>query len=83
MRRRALITSLAGAVVAAPAAGEQSKPCRIPTGPRDGYFPNVVLTSHEGEKARFYDDLMRGRIVVVNFMYTTCDGRCPLYTTNL
>jgi protein SCO1/2 len=41
------------------------------------------LTTHENEKARFYEDLLRGRTVIMNFMYTRCDGRCPLYTANL
>ena len=82
MQRRALITTLAG-LAALPARADQAKPCRTPTGPRHGYFPNVVLTTHDNEKARFYDDLVRGKTVVFSFMYTTCDGRCPLYTANL
>ncbi len=58
--------------------------CAAPRrGPRADYFPNVVLTTHENERARFYDDLLRGRTVILNFMYTTCEGRCPLYTANL
>ena len=77
MQRRALITALL------PGRTDQPMPCRALTGPRDGYFPNVVLTTHDNEKARFYDDLVRGRVVVFSFMYTTCDGRCPLYTENL
>ncbi len=77
MQRRALIKALL------PGRADQPIPCRAPAGPRDGYFPNVVLTTHDNEKARFYDDLVRGKVVVFNFMYTTCDGRCPLYTANL
>src|SRR5213594_869396 len=51
---------------------------------RDRYFPNVVLTTHEGRPVRFYDDLLKDRIVTINFMYTQCeDGRCPLTTANL
>ena len=38
------------------------------------HFPNVVLTTHRGEKVRFYDDLLKGKVVVINFMFTTCDG---------
>ncbi len=84
MRRRALITSLAGGFAALPgAAADRPEPCRTPAGPRDGYFPNVILTTHDNEKARFYDDLVRGKTVMFSFMYTTCDGRCPLYTSNL
>lgn len=83
MQRRALMSAFAGVVAATPGSAEQTKPCRTPTGPRDGYLPNVVLTTHENEKVRFYDDLVRGKLVVFSFMYTTCEGRCPLYTSNL
>ena len=50
---------------------------------RDRYFPNVVLTTHEGKKVRFYDDLLKDKIVVLNFMYTSCEGVCPVITANL
>ena len=39
------------------------------------HLPNVVLTTHEGESVRFYDDLIKGKIVAINFMYTTCEER--------
>ncbi len=38
------------------------------------YFPNIELTTHEGEKVRFYDDVIYDRTVLIHFMYTTCDG---------
>ncbi len=38
------------------------------------YLPNVELITHRNEKVRFYDDLVKGKIVVINFMYTTCRG---------
>src|SRR5215217_9284309 len=46
-------------------------------------FPNVTLTTHNGEKVRFYDDLIKDKIVIINFMYVKCDGKCPGTTTNL
>ena len=52
-------------------------------GPRAGYFPNVVLRTHEGKSVRFYDDLIKGKIVVINFMYANCIGICPAMTMNL
>ncbi len=36
------------------------------------YFPNVELTTHNGQRVRFYDDLIKGKVVVINFMYTAC-----------
>ncbi|HEX6829570.1 MAG TPA: SCO family protein [Burkholderiales bacterium] len=50
---------------------------------RGNYFPNVELTTHENRKVRFYDDLLKDRIVVINFMYTGCGDVCPLVTANL
>ncbi|MFT4540871.1 MAG: cytochrome oxidase Cu insertion factor (SCO1/SenC/PrrC family) [Planctomycetota bacterium] len=37
-------------------------------------FPNVRLQSHDGEEFAFYDDLIKGKIVALNFMYTSCKG---------
>ncbi len=38
-------------------------------------FPNVVLKTHEGRNVRFYDDLLKGKIVLINFFYVTCSER--------
>jgi len=46
-------------------------------------FPNVVLTTHEGKKVKFYDDLIKNKIVVFNFMYAKCEGVCPGVTMNM
>jgi len=50
---------------------------------RERYFPNVTLTTHEGKSVRLYDDLVKDKIVVMNFMYTSCGNVCPLVTENL
>jgi protein SCO1/2 len=50
---------------------------------RDRYFPNVLLTTHEGRKVRLYDDLIKDKIVLINFMYAKCEGICPGITSNL
>lgn len=44
---------------------------------RAGYFPNVVLRTHENQAVRFYDDLLKEKVVVINFMYASCEGRSP------
>jgi protein SCO1/2 len=46
-------------------------------------FPNVTLTTHEGRKVKFYDDLLKDKIVIINFMYVKCEGSCPGTTANL
>ncbi len=50
---------------------------------RQRHFPNVTLTTHEGKKVRFYDDLIKDKIVIINFMYSRCDGVCLPVTGNL
>jgi protein SCO1/2 len=47
------------------------------------YFPNVELTTHEGKKVRFFDDLIEGKVVCINFIYTSCPDACPLETARL
>lgn len=50
---------------------------------QSSYFPNVWLDSHEGKRVRFYDDLVRGKIAVINFMFVQCGDICPTMTANL
>ena len=47
------------------------------------YFPNVTLTTQDGVDVHFYDDLVKGKIVAVNLIYTTCKYACPLETARL
>ncbi len=47
------------------------------------YFPNVPLVTHEGKSVRFFDDLIRDKVVVINFIYTNCPDSCPLETARL
>jgi protein SCO1/2 len=47
------------------------------------YFPNVALTTHEGKTVRFYEDLLKGKSVAINVIFTTCKDVCPLETANL
>lgn len=46
-------------------------------------FPNVELTTQDGKKVRFYDDLIKGKVVAIELMYTTCRYNCPLETARL
>lgn len=46
-------------------------------------FPNVTLYTHEGQAVKFYDDLIRGKVVTFNMMYAQCERSCPVSTANL
>lgn len=47
------------------------------------HLPNVPLVSHEGKEVQFYDDLLKDKIVSINFFYANCDEICPLVSANL
>jgi protein SCO1/2 len=77
-----------GAVVArgeTPSPAAEATPANIASRDkiRERHFPNVQLVTHEGKKVRFFDDLIKDKIVVINFMYSKCEGICPGITTNL
>ncbi|MFL5270548.1 MAG: hypothetical protein ACJ79E_00550, partial [Anaeromyxobacteraceae bacterium] len=42
-------------------AGARAAPAGSPWG--ENYFPNVELVTQDGEKVRFYDDLVRNKLV--------------------
>jgi protein SCO1/2 len=79
-RRTAFKNALA--LLAAGAAAPAAR--RAGAAPAPQYFPNVSVTTHDGRTARFYEDLIKGRVVLLNFFYIHClDGQCPLQTANL
>jgi protein SCO1 len=47
------------------------------------YFPNVELISQDGQPLRFYDDLVKGKAVAINVIYTRCKDECPLETARM
>ncbi|HEV7892337.1 MAG TPA: SCO family protein [Pyrinomonadaceae bacterium] len=40
-------------------------------------IPDVELLDQNGNKVRFYSDLVKGKTVAVNFIFTTCTTICP------
>ena len=47
------------------------------------YFPNIPLITHDGTHVHFYDDLIKDKVVAINFIYTSCQDSCPLETARL
>ena len=47
------------------------------------FFPNVSLVTHEGKTVRFFDDLIKDKVVMINMMYATCTDSCSLVTAQL
>ncbi|WP_026355161.1 SCO family protein [Massilia niastensis] len=81
MDRRLLLAVMGGVAYGATAdrllAATESKLAPHP------YLPNPVLVDQTGKSVRFYTDLLEGKVVVINMMYTVCTGICPLNTARL
>jgi len=50
---------------------------------RKRYFPDVFLRNQNNERVRFYDDLIKGKVVTINFFFAECQDICPLIMSNL
>ncbi len=50
---------------------------------QEQHLPNLPLISHEGKRVMFYDDLVKDKVVGLNFFFANCDEICPLVTANL
>jgi protein SCO1/2 len=47
------------------------------------YFTDVSLVNQDGEAMRLYSDLLRGKVVVIDFFFATCQGTCLPMNRNL
>ena len=58
----------------------------VPAGSRAqiaSHLPNVEFRTQHNRRVKFYDDLVKDKKVLINFMYTECSGTCPRTTANL
>ena len=51
--------------------------------PAHKYFTDVLLLNQNGEKMRFYSDLLQGKVVIINSFFATCQGSCLPLNRNL
>src|SRR5262249_46078423 len=78
MRRMILLTAVTAAALLASAASRgQNRPWG------EGYIPNLPVITQDGKTVRFYDDLVKGKIVIISFIYTSCTDICPITTARL
>ena len=56
-----------------------AKPKRDP----QAYFTDRELFTQDGRKVRFYSDVLKGRLVVINTIFTNCEDACPLITAQM
>lgn len=62
-----------------------SKTTAAPAGSPWGanYFPNAQLITQEGKTVRFYEDLLKNKVVAIELFYTNCKYNCPLETARM
>lgn len=47
------------------------------------YFTNLEVVTQDGETVRFYEDLIKGKLVVISFIFTSCTDFCPINTARM
>lgn len=72
------ITIMMLALMVAPASNAEDEVERA-----RGYFSNLELINQDGETVRFFDDVLKDKVVVISFIFTNCEGACPLITHKL
>ena len=45
-------------------------------------IPDVMLLDQDGNQVRFYTDLIKGKVVLINFVFTSCTVVCPPLGSN-
>ena len=76
-----LLASLLGLCLsAAPAAAQTGAETGASANPAESYFTNVELINQDGKTMRLYRDLLQGKVVVIDTLYTECTGVCPVMT---
>jgi cytochrome oxidase Cu insertion factor (SCO1/SenC/PrrC family) len=50
--------------------------------PAERYFGDIKLVDQDGRERRLYSDLMAGKTVVIDVIFTTCTGVCPVLSRN-
>jgi len=78
----ALVVLLAAAQSAAAPPAAAERPAQQRETAR-GYFTDTVLVDQHGEEVRFYSDLMDGKVVVIDSMFTTCVAVCPMLSKRM
>jgi cytochrome oxidase Cu insertion factor (SCO1/SenC/PrrC family) len=47
------------------------------------YFTDTQVIDQNGNKLRFYTDVLRERVVLISFMFTNCEYACPMQAQKL
>lgn len=60
-------------------------PAQPPSGTHDAqaYFTDTQVLDQNGQPLRFYSDVLKNRVVLLNVIFTHCNDACPLITRKL
>lgn len=47
------------------------------------YFTDSTVLDQDGRELKFFSDVLAGRKVVIDFIFTNCDATCPIATDKL
>ncbi|MDJ0739716.1 MAG: SCO family protein [Gammaproteobacteria bacterium] len=91
-KKSMLRTLLVGALLVAgqPAMAADAKPAAagVPTqAERDAmareFFTDTEVIDQNGNKLRFYSDVLQDKVVLINVIFTNCQDACPMLTNHL
>ena len=75
-----------GSLSVAAQTGNPTKPASFQSAsesPAHKYFTDVVLLNQNGERMRFYSDLLQNKVVIIDSFFATCQGSCLPMNRNL
>lgn len=77
MTRILIATCLLVAFAYSPSVIAAQEPGVITIGKAKYKIPDIAVVNQDGRKLRLYSDLIKNRVVVVSFFFTTCTLICP------
>src|SRR5438552_3370193 len=65
---------------------QSSSPAQLPQDQKPDLsisIPDIVAFDQDSKKIHFYSDLVKGKVVVISFVFTTCRLICPMQGASL
>lgn len=78
---RTMIIGILG-LIAVALSSQSAEPLSADQAARE-YFTDLALVTQDGEEMRFYSDVLKDQVVLISFIYTNCQGACPLITQKM
>lgn len=79
MRNGSVLFAVLGLFLLPPAVRGQE--AEAAPSPAHAYFGDIRLIDQDGREMRLYSDLIEGKVVVIDVMFTACTGACPIMSS--